>query len=490
MVAQAHHPNTPEEHLIYKAITWTWGLYLIGGLYVAAPVIGWLLIGLIALRAYVVFPDTPPDRLVRIPFGVWPWVIGMLVMELALIIGHLQFGLGVGAVIKSSVGWAKGWALLAVYIMVGACLRIRPEVLYRAAAVLGVQTVLITPILVAAMVVGLPQQLYVSPLRMIGGPGDEFFSVILYSIDGSTGAPRWRFWTPWGPAAGFVANILFILIMNDSSRRWRIGGYLGCILMILLSQSRLAFVCLFVVVAVIPVVLAFVRPWVVFIGAAGTAFLGMIASTMLSLYAELMDAFTGARAGSSRVRAALGRLAVDRWQAEAYWWGHGVVETGPKFVEHMPIGSHHSWYGLLFVKGVVGFAALAAPLAWSILELLLKAPGSRTARAALQVAVTIFLYTFGENLEILSYLFWPGLVLMGIAIRQPFVRPPQWDAPSPLKPESDEGIETDGEDDEDEDEDDEDEDDEDEDDDPVFPVGDRVQGGQARTKGETGGANL
>jgi hypothetical protein len=32
--------------------------------------------------------------------------------------------------------------------------------------------------------------------------------------------------------------------------------------------------------------------------------------------------------------------------------------------------------------------------------------------------ITLWLYTFGENLEILVYLFWPGLVLVGIAARQ------------------------------------------------------------------------
>lgn len=29
----------------------------------------------------------------------------------------------------------------------------------------------------------------------------------------------------------------------------------------------------------------------------------------------------------------------------------------------------------------------------------------------------LFLYTFGENLEILSYLYWPGLVIMGMAFK-------------------------------------------------------------------------
>jgi hypothetical protein len=38
-----------------------------------------------------------------------------LVMEVALIMGHLNWELGTGKLIKSSVGWAKGWALIAIF---------------------------------------------------------------------------------------------------------------------------------------------------------------------------------------------------------------------------------------------------------------------------------------------------------------------------------------------------------------------------------------
>jgi hypothetical protein len=123
----------------------------------------------------------------------------------------------------------------------------------------------------------------------------------------------------------------------------------------------------------------------------------------------------------------LGRIALDRWETEAPWFGHGIVERGSHLVEYMPIGSHHTWYGLLYVKGIVGFAALAVPMLASFLEMLAKAQASRTARAALGMVIILFFYTFGENLEILVYLFWPGLLLIGISARQrmrsPFRRP-------------------------------------------------------------------
>ena len=53
-------------------------------------------------------------------------------MLLALLAGHLSWSLGVGQLIKSGIGWAKGWALLALFILAGAVLRLRLTVIARA----------------------------------------------------------------------------------------------------------------------------------------------------------------------------------------------------------------------------------------------------------------------------------------------------------------------------------------------------------------------
>ena len=44
-------------------------------------------------------------------------------------------------------------------------------------------------------------------------------------------------------------------------------------------------------------------------------------------------------------------------------------------------------------------------------------------RCALGVVIIITFYTFGENLEILSYLFWPGLIVVGVAMRRRVFNP-------------------------------------------------------------------
>jgi hypothetical protein len=160
------------------------------------------------------------------------------------------------------------------------------------------------------------------------------------------------------------------------------------------------------------------RPWAWFLSALGVTVFILSFGHILHLVDDLTTAFTGARASSSRVRAVLQSIALHRWWAEAPIFGHGTIERGPHLVEFMPIGTHHTWNGLLFVKGVVGFAALAVPIAVSAFEFTLKSLCDRTARAALGVLVAVLLFSFGENLESLAYLLWPGFLMLGIAMRR------------------------------------------------------------------------
>jgi len=338
------------------------------------------------------------------------------VMLIALIIGHLNFEFGLGSIIKSTIGWAKGWALLALFPFAG-CLSIRPELLYRAACIVCLHTLLLAPVFVMAWLAGLPEVLYVSPLRVIGGPGWEFFSVSLYEIDPGSGNPRWRLFTPWAPAVGFVANIYFVFALQEKNLQWRCIGIVGCIVMILMSGSRLALVALFTVSLVTWGLSRMARPAMLVVAGAGAATLGLLAVPVLNLLEQASSTFREARVDSSRVREALGRIALQRWRSEAPIWGHGQVENGPHLVEFMPIGSHHSWYGLLFVKGFVGLCALAIPLLWSFFALWVRSFTSASGRTGLALVLILFLYTFGENLEILAYLIWPGLLFIGIGTR-------------------------------------------------------------------------
>jgi hypothetical protein len=400
-------PESFEEKVLWHCIVWSYFYYVLGALYVLGPVIGWWLLVKQARRS----------GLADIPAALQVWVLGMLAMLIALIIAHADFNLGMAPMVKSAIGWAKGWALIPLFMIIG-CGQVRMAILARAASLLGIQTIFVLPLLVVAWALGLPGQLYVSPLSIIGGPGPEYFTVELYGVSPDNGMPRWRLFTPWAPALGMVMCVYFFLILNERDLRIRTVGLLGTGLAILASSSRLGLLCIPIVAAFSWLLLNLSRP-IVFFSASPLALLcGLLADYLSLAYEQMMSGFHGARADSSRVRATLGRIALERWQSEAVIWGHGAVEKGPHLVEFMPIGSHHTWLGLLFVKGLVGVASLAIPICWTLCVLVRYGTRTRELLTALRLLLLIVLYTFAENLEILSYLYWPGLVVIGIALKQ------------------------------------------------------------------------
>lgn len=414
----AHHPRAPEDLIVALALASTWIVYLFGGLYVLGPVLGVGLTGLLCARLYLADGGVGATRVPSIPSGVWVWIAGMLVMLLALEVGHMNQNMGVGQTIKSTIGWAKGWALLALFPLIGACMNIKLETLIRAAGWVALGTLLLTPVFMLAPMAGLPEVLFVSPLKLVGGPGPEFFAVQLYSLEPSDGSTRLRYFTPWSPAAGMIGNMYLIFALSDKRKFWKWMGIVSALAMILTSKSRLALAAALFIWPVVIAVGEAKRPVLWFVAMIGLLTFTPLAQSILDWVDATLNSVKSMRADSTRVREMLGEIAVDRWWNEAPVWGHAVVERGPHAVEFMPIGSHHTWYGLLFVKGAVGAVALAVPLAWSLVEFaLLAVTRSAAGRIAFGMVLLMAFYSIGENLEILAYLMWPGLIVMGIAAR-------------------------------------------------------------------------
>jgi hypothetical protein len=409
VASSTDHPPLPAERLIGGTIALTWVLWFAGGLYFAGPLLGWTLAAMACWRLYL------GDPAVRRPDAIaWLWIVGMTFMLVALVAGHIVSGLDLAQTLKSVAGWAKGWALFALFPFAGAVLPVRRAVIIRAIGKLGLQTLFLLPVFIAAPMLHLPQTLYVSPLAMLGGSGNEYFATVLYTFEPGTSSARWQFFAPWSPAIGLVAVFHALIMGEERHRGWKAAGMSAALAMALLSQSRLALIALLVVWPVGWIVSQRTRPAAWFIAAPLALVAGVFAAAISAFVDQLTDDFNGARAASSRVRATLGRIALERWRGEAPWFGHGVVERGPHLVEYMPIGSHHSWYGLLFVKGLVGAAALAVPLFGSLALTAHGAAASRNARRSFALLFVLLLYTFGENLEVLGYLIWPGLILIGM----------------------------------------------------------------------------
>ena len=317
-------PETIPEVLVWWAILWVYPLWLMGGLYIVGSILGWILFCLLLVKILAQDAYTPLPQRIRISWVIWLWIAGMLAMEIALLVGHLDFNIGVAMIVKSSIGWAKGWASLALFLL-AASLRIRLQIITRAVCIVGLQTLMVVPIVVIATHLQLPETLYVSPLKAIGGPGPEFFDVRLFEIDPTTDQLRWRLFTPWAPALGLVGNIYVLLSLQEEDRVWKLLGLGGAILMCLICKSRLALVSLALVPAATLLLARLGRPTVLIMLGFISSISSFSAPIITEAFAGLLQSFKSARADSSRVRSALNRIALYRWQTEAPTWGHGVV---------------------------------------------------------------------------------------------------------------------------------------------------------------------
>ncbi|WP_370230412.1 O-antigen ligase domain-containing protein [Cognatishimia sp.] len=401
----------------------TWPFYAFGALYVVGPVLGWSLGGLALVALYLGSAMRSDLRAHSVPPVVWLWVIGMLAMLPILWIGHVNWGFGTKTVIRSTIGWAKGWALMALFPLAGAVLPIRREVLIRGQCVIGLWLLILAPLMIVAPYAGLPGKIFVSPLKAVGGPGPEYFTLFLYSIDPASGAARWQFYAPWSPFAALLGVLMVLFAMEERSPKWKAIGIAAGTLMVLASKSRMGLVGL-VFCTIPPSLLPLLgRRWAWAALSALTVGIGLTIDRLIQMASSAVSTFKNARADSTRVRATLQRIAEEHWREEAVWFGHGRVAPGPHLVEYMPIGSHHTWYGLLFVKGLTGFFALLIPLVLQIILAVADALTSSRGRLPLGFALVVILLSFGENIEIQAYLLWPGLMIWGIHAREVAEKP-------------------------------------------------------------------
>lgn len=405
-----------EEKLVWYLLIGTYGLYFLGAQLLIVPAIAWFLALYLVNKLRNQTQDTALQEKITIPFVVWVWIISLLVTIVTIIIGHLTFNLGTTRTIFSTISWARQDALLALFPLIG-CLNIRPQLVYRATCIMALQSLVFIAVAYVAFILKIPGYLYTSPLSILGG-GLSLYHVTLY-IPEANNQFRMALFAPWCPALGMVANVYFFLAYQESNRNWRWIGMIGSVAMIAVSVSRMAMVCLPGTLLLTWFLMNFTRP-IVQVTAGLVSFLtGIFAPQLINLLATFREYFTSVRPGSSRIRSTLDEIGINRWWNEAPIWGHGIPENpGPKLVERMPIGSHNTWVSLLFTNGLVGFTALAVPLVCSFIDLLIKAQKSKSARAGLSVVLVLLFSSFAEVIDSLTYLYWPGLLIMGTAFKE------------------------------------------------------------------------
>jgi hypothetical protein len=412
-------PQNFEETIVWYSIVGIYVYYFTGTLYFVGPIAAYLLLAYLIKKLTFQSKRTPEDERIRIPFILWIWVAGMLLEQAALVMGHLDFSLGLFAIIKSTFGWATGWALLAIFPLIG-CLKIRPQLVYRAICILCLQSLVLFPIFYIGFLFKINDGLiYSSPFAAFGGGDAAPFQVRFYGRD-EAGAPRLSFFAPYVTVTGLLGNIFLCVVTRETHKTWRWIGILGSLLMCLFPRARLAIICLLGVQIIVWLLINFRKPALLILLGIASAISGITAPVLLGYADALWTSIKNMRASSTDSRELITRVALYRFQG-APIWGHGVVDRGTQFLSKKPpIGTHNTIVGLLYVKGIVGLLAFLIPMLISFIDLMIKLLWSREEDyginlVAFKILLCIAIYSLGATIDTSTYLTWPGLLFIGMA---------------------------------------------------------------------------
>jgi hypothetical protein len=259
---------------------------------------------------------------------------------------------------------------------------------------------------------------YVSPFAFLGG-GTQYYTVNFFGLLEDVGTLRLVMNTPWAPALGLFGNILFLLCCQDKNVYFRYLGMLSSVILVMGSASRTAVLCLPTVLLLYFLLNRVFKPYFLLLAGTLSFVTTLFLEKILILSSDFIANVKDLRRGSTDNRDTLEKLALDSWWNEAFMWGHGTIaDEGPAIVHGLGIGSHHTWYGLLYVHGIVGATVFAIALGWSFWSLLINIGITQYAPLGISLLSVLLIFSFSENIEGLAYLYWPALVMIGIALNE------------------------------------------------------------------------
>lgn len=411
-------PRNLPEKLIWYYIVGTYAIYYIGGLYLFAPLLAIFLTGYLVRKWWNQSPDTPETEKIYISIPAWVWVICMGIIAIAVIVGGVEADLPASKIIFTLANrWFKTFVLMGLFPLIGH-LDIRPQLVYRAACIFCIQSlVLVSIFTVLSNLFDTSIYSYVSPLEKFGG-GSLYYEVKVFGAVIDVSEKRLQMIAPWPPALGLVGDIFFCLCLQEKKLNLKVLGMAGASALVISSVSRAAIVCLPLIPLLSWILSNFMKPWVMFL------FSGSLLSTTLfiSEIQERVNALTASikeyRGGSTKARDLLKQLALDGWK-ESPIWGHGTMTAnGPASVGYRGIGSHHTWYGVLYAYGIVAAIPLAIAFLWSFFDLITKVGTHKSAAVGICILFVLIVFSTVDNIDTLAYLYWPGLLTLGMCFKE------------------------------------------------------------------------
>lgn len=397
------------EWIIYWAIVLTPLWWLLG--------IQTLLFMLIPLYLFIRGFDLDRVLSQRLPISIWAWMLVCIITISLALISLANLGLPTGKIISTFVTFFKGYFLIFACLITPFWHRVRLKVINRAVCWVAFSYLITLTIQVICLLGNIWREPIAPPLAKLI-PGDKmsllvkpavwqkFFGILL---------PRTCLYTADPPIPAICGLLFYFICRGEENPRLRSMGVAGSVVALIVSQSRLAWVCFPLTMLVSSIFQHFFARQLSLWGMTGvsslSAILGMTIKDMLS---APMEVFTSARAESSADRARVVGATLKAWQ-QFPWFGWGVPQGSVKWhIYELELGSFSTYAAMLYLQGYFGFTffllALLATL-WDCGTAGIKG----SIEGARAVGALCGLYFLMESLPItwVAVYFWVFFVWLG-----------------------------------------------------------------------------
>lgn len=311
------------------------------------------------------------------------------------------------------------------YFMIFACMTIsfwhsvRIKVVTRAVSWMAVSFIVVLAIQLLILLALGPQEPLLPPLaRLI--PGDKSSLKVSFAIIQpffGIPLPRTDLYTADPPILGVCALLCFFICLGESNKRLRNFALTGSLLALIISQSRLAWVCfplVFVIIACFRSGLA--RQGSLWVASFASLFCAVLGLALQDLINAPLATFNSARADSSKDREYVVNATIDAWK-DSPWVGWGIMErtvTWGNGAFELPLGTFSSYAQVLYVHGLFGFIFFAIALISTVCSFWEPSVrGNRNCQKAFACLVALYLLCQATNLTWMAIYIWFFFLWLG-----------------------------------------------------------------------------
>lgn len=403
------------ERILYFTIVLTplWWLLGIQPLFYPAVVI--------CLLAYSFDFDKPIRE--PLPICAWAWLAMSLAMLATALLGLSSVGFDLVKVASTLVTFFKSYFLIFACLSLPFWHKIDSRLITRAVAWMAIGYLVVLCLQLMLLLAGIKIGIFYPPLARFT-PGNKLSLMVNLSASlkpfFGIALPRSSLYMGDPPIPGICGLLSFFICLGEPNSRLRNLALAGSLSALVMSQSRLAYLCFAIALVTNASFKSFfvrqVYLWFV-------ASLALICSlwewTLSELINQPLAIFNRARQASSTDREYVIQKTLEAWQ-ESPWFGWGIVRgTANWYTYKIELGSFSTYAGVLYLHGIFGFIVFLIALGTTLASFWnFAVEGNLFCQRAIASLVALYIFIQGLPLSWIAVYIWFFLIWLGAILSE------------------------------------------------------------------------